>query len=92
VRLQMELRSRIYPTARCGKFRTCERESPQARGTESGSNALTEANEKVTPTKIDGCARLPCPVQSDVPRKVTCGTETNIRVSTGQGKRRNSLT
>ena|ERR1035437_2135452 len=70
-------------TARCDKI--WKRASPQTRGNQSRSGALTEADKKVAPAKIDGLRRIPCPVQSNVPRRVTCGTETNIRVWAGQG-------
>jgi len=40
---------------------------------------------KIDRVKIDG-SRLSCPAQSNVPHTATCGTETNIRISAGQGE------
>lgn len=51
---------------------------------------ITQINRlKITALNFDGVRRLPCPAQSDFPQRVTCGTETNIRVSAGQGTRLN---
>jgi len=57
---------------------------PQTRGNQSSPGTLAEADKKLAPAKIDGSIRLPCPFQNDVPRRVTCGTEANIRVWAGQ--------
>ena len=84
VRLQMKSTVSNGFCARCVEFKNRKRAAPPAGGSQSYSDALAEANEKVAPSKIDEIG-LPCPVQTNIPRIVTCGTETNIGVWHGQG-------
>lgn len=46
---------------------------------------------EINGAKIDGLRRLPCPAQSDVPRRITRGTEANIRVWDGQDAGRDNF-
>src|SRR5580658_8486905 len=87
----MESRSSGRFAARQERSGTREHEPPQTLWNERRSSALAEMNKKLAPThvnrpKISRSRRLPFHSQSDFPRRVTCGTETNIRIWAGQGE------
>lgn len=77
----MKLKGRIRPVG----TRLRERESPKTGRDKRGARALTESDQEFATPQIDRYKRLPCPVQSDVPRKITDETEANIRDLAGQG-------
>jgi len=94
VRLQMKSGSVALSS---GRFELCKRQAPEAGGNQRCASSLAETEKKVASAeinsfdvsglKIGGLRWLPCPAQSNVPRKIKRGTEANIQVWGGQGKR-----
>src|SRR5580704_5832116 len=55
-------------------------ESPQSCRNQSCAGSLTEADKKVAAAEINRLSRLPCPAQSDVSQRVTCGPKLTFGV------------
>lgn len=85
VRMQMKCGGRRRGVLRCEEAKVGDSKRPQVRGNQTCPSPLTETDQKVAPAEINELTRLSCPAQIDVSRRVTGGTETNIRVWTGQG-------